>query len=293
MKTEPTIQSDRQNTNVQIPSLDAYAPSEMAHRVETVGVQKANQDAWVTFGLSVLAGGFISLGAAFATLATADTGLSFSLTKLLGGVVFSLGLILVVVAGAELFTGNNLIVMAWASRKVSTGRLLRNWGIVYAGNFIGALMTVGLIYMSQSWSADQFLVGANALNIAQAKVELGFVEALTLGILCNALVCLTVWLCFSARTTTDKILSILFPITAFVALGFEHSVANMYFIPMGLLLQQVPDVAAAVQLSTDALTALGFLSNLIPVTIGNVIGGSLMVAGIYWWIYLRQKGTSS
>jgi len=290
MKTWPATPSAKKNTNINTLSLDAYAPSEMARRVETVGVQKANQDPWVTFGLSVLAGGFISLGAAFATMVTADTGLSFSLTKLLGGVVFSLGLILVVVAGAELFTGNNLIVMAWASRKVSTGRLLRNWGVVYVGNFIGALITVGLIYFSQAWSDDQFLVGANALKIAQAKVGLGFVEALTLGILCNALVCLAVWLCYSARTTSDKILSILFPITAFVALGFEHSVANMYFIPMGLLLQHVPEVATIAQPSLGELSVIGFLKNLIPVTIGNVIGGSLMVAGIYWWIYLRQEG---
>ncbi len=272
---------------------DAYAPKDMAHRVETVGVQKAKQDFWTTFGLSVLAGAFISLGAAFATLATADSGLSFSLNRLLGGIVFSLGLILVVVAGAELFTGNNLIVMAWASKKVSTKRLFRNWGIVYVGNLIGALATVGLVFASQHWTADQFMVGLNALKIAQAKVSLEFGQALTLGMLCNALVCLAVWLCFSARTTTDKILSILFPITAFVAMGFEHSVANMYFIPMGMLMQHSLEALSITQGVITEITFYGFLGNLLPVTLGNVIGGGLMVAGIYWWIYLRQKGDKS
>ncbi len=277
------------------PSFDAYAPSEMARRVETVGVAKAQLGVRNTLALAVLAGAFIALGAAFATLVTADTGLSYSLNKLLGGLAFSLGLILVVVAGAELFTGNNLIVMAWAGRKVSTPRLLRNWGLAYIGNFIGALATVLLLYWSGQWAFDAHLVGANALRIAAGKVDLGFSQALVLGALCNALVCLAVWLCFSARTTTDKILSIVFPITAFVASGFEHSVANMYFIPLGILLKGQPAAVAASDLGPEALAGLdwvGFLGNLVPVTLGNAFGGAVMVATVYWFVYLRPPARS-
>jgi len=275
------------------PSFDAYAPGEMARRVETVGVAKAKLGLRNTLALAVLAGAFIALGAALATLVTADTGLSYSLTKLVGGIAFSLGLILVVVAGAELFTGNNLIVMAWAGRKVSTPRLLRNWGLVYLGNLVGALATVLLVYWSGQWAFDAHLVGANALKIAAGKVGYGFGQALVLGALCNALVCLAVWLCFSARTTTDKILSIVFPITAFVASGFEHSVANMYFIPLGILLKGQPAVLEAAALAPEVLDRLdwvGFVGNLVPVTLGNVFGGAVMVAAVYWFVYLRPPG---
>ncbi len=272
-------------------SLDAYAPSEIAHRVETVGVKKAQLDFWSMFALAVLAGAFISLGAAFATLVMTDTGLGYGVMRLLGGLVFSLGLILVIIAGAELFTGNNLIVMAWASRKVSAGALLSNWVIVYIGNLIGALGTVLLIYLTRYWSFANAKVGATALNIAFTKTNLDFMQALALGIMCNALVCLAVWLCFSARTTTDKILSIIYPITAFVAMGFEHSVANMYFIPMGVLLKQEPTVLSAANKAPEMLANLdwlGFINNLIPVTIGNIIGGGVLVAAIYWFVYLRK-----
>lgn len=273
--------------------IDAYAPAEMAERVESIGVKKATLDTATTFVLAVLAGAFIALGANLATLVWTDNGLGYGMSRLLGGVVFSLGLILVVVAGAELFTGNNLIVMAWASRKVRTLQLLRNWGIVYLGNFVGALATAYGIYLTHQWSFDSFKVGATALNIANTKVGLDFVPAFALGIFCNALVCLAVWLCFSARTTTDKILAIIPPIAAFVAAGFEHSVANMYFIPMGLLLRNEPQVLNAAGKTTEQLvnlTWVGFiLNNLVPVTLGNIVGGGLMVAAVYWFVYLRHQ----
>ena len=273
--------------------LDAFPPPEMAERAENVGVKKANLDFWGMFALAVLAGSFIGLGAEFCTLVITDTGLGFGLNKLLGGFVFSLGLILVVVAGAELFTGNNLIIMAWVGGKLTLGQLMRNWVIVYFGNLFGSLGTAVLMYFTRQWAFANYHVGATALNIANGKVNLSFTEGLARGILCNALVCLAVWLCLSGRSVTDKIMAILFPITAFVASGFEHSIANMYFIPMGLLLKGEPEVvAAAGKVASDLvnLNLQGFIGNLISVTTGNIFGGGFMVAAIYWFIYRRPQG---
>lgn len=276
-------------------SMDAYAPAEMAQRVETVGVKKANLDAVSLLALSVLAGAFIALGANFATIVWTDNGLGYGLSRLAGALVFTLGLILVVVGGAELFTGNNLLVMAWASHKVPTRLLLRNWTLVYIGNFIGALATAVGFYLSRQWAFDSYQVGVTALNIANAKTSLDFIPAFLLAVFCNALVCLAVWLCFSARTTTDKILAIILPVAAFVAGGMEHSVANMYFIPMGLFLKNEPAVLQAANKTTEQLANLtwqGFALNLVPVTLGNIIGGAIMVAAVYWFIYLRKASQS-
>jgi formate/nitrite transporter len=199
---------------------------------------------------------------------------------LLAGFAFCLGLILVVVAGAELFTGNALIVMAWAERRVTSAALLRNWAIAYVGNFVGASATAVGVYLSGVHTLGGGKVAATALAIATTKTSLGFGEAFVRGVFCNALVCLAVWLGFSARTTTDKILCIIFPITTFVAAGFEHSIANMYFIPLGLLLQG----------TGEAITWTSFLlGNLLPVTLGNVVGGAVMVGFVYWFIYLRKN----
>jgi len=210
--------------------IDAYVPAQMAVRVEKAGIAKGNRDFFSTLTLAMMAGVFIALGAVFFTFVIHDSSLSVGLTKLIGGLVFSLGLILVIITGAELFTGNNLIVMAVVSRKIT---LLNNWGIVFMGNFVGSLIVVFLIFLSGMWTAGDASVGVTALTIANAKVNLTFWQALSRGILCNILVCLAVYLCFSGRSVTDKILAILFPITAFVALGFEHSIANMYFIGAG------------------------------------------------------------
>ncbi|MCC6741696.1 MAG: formate/nitrite transporter family protein [Planctomycetia bacterium] len=276
------------------PRMDAYSPAEMAARVEETGVKKAGLGAGPTLALAVLAGAFIGLGAAFSVVAATDTRLGYGPSRLLTGLSFSLGLILVVVAGAELFTGNVLLVMAWASRRVTTVRLLRNWGLAYAGNFAGAAATAAAIYASRRWTDADSQPGVTALRIALAKCTLPFGTAFVLGALCNALVCLAVWLCFSARTTTDKILSILFPITAFVALGFEHSVANMYFIPLGILLRGEASVLAAGGWSASSMTPVcweGLAANLVPVTLGNVLGGGVMVAAIYWYVYLRRRAS--
>lgn len=272
--------------------IDAFPPAEMAERAENVGVAKANLDFLSMFGLAILAGAFIALGAIFmTTVTTGAKDLPFGVGKFLGGLVFCLGLILVVVAGAELFTGNNLIVMAFMNGKVTLAQLLRNWGIVYLGNLVGSVATALVMFISRQYTSASGAVGANALAIANAKTSLGFAQAVALGIMCNALVCLAVWLCFSARTTTDKILSIVFPITAFVAAGFEHSVANMYLIPIGLFIKWFdPAFVETVKVSVTNLTLANFLfANLLPVTIGNIIGGAGMVGLVYWFIYLRPK----
>ncbi|MDX9864576.1 MAG: formate/nitrite transporter family protein, partial [Anaerolineaceae bacterium] len=210
--------------------------------------------------------------------------------RLLMGLAFCLGLILVVIAGAELFTGNNLIVLAWADRKITTAALMRNWGIAFLGNLIGSVLLAGLVFLSGQYTAGSGAVGKVALQFAVSKCNLTFVHALTLGVLCNMLVCLAVWLTFSAGSTTDKILAILFPITAFVAAGFEHSVANMYFIPFGLLIKAFdPAFVMAHQVDVSSLTWQSFLfNNLLPVTVGNMIGGAGLVGLMYWFIYLRK-----
>jgi formate/nitrite transporter len=238
-----------------------------------------------------LAGFFIGLGAVFCTLVTTDMGLGFGLGKLLGGLAFSLGLILVVVAGAELFTGNALIIAPWLSTRVSGSALLRNWAIVYFANFAGALILVAILYYAQFWALNGYGVGANALTIASGKSSLAFVPALCRGILCNALVCLAVWMCLSARSVTEKVLAIAFPITAFVACGFEHSIANMFFIPMGIAMTGQAEVVQAAGLAASQIAnvnMLGLVNNLIPVTIGNIIGGT-SVGIIYWLIFLRKQ----
>jgi len=287
-----TLQPDQTSA-----SLDALIPAEMAAKAEQVGAKKAHLPPASTFVLAVLAGAFIALGAIFSTTVTAGaSGLPYGLVRLLAGLVFSLGLILVIVGGAELFTGNNLIVMAWVSGKVSTWLLLRNWVIVYLGNFAGALGTAALLFLSGQFAFGQGSVSAAALATANAKSGLGFGQAVVLGILCNALVCLAVWLTFSARTTTDRILAIVPSITAFVAAGFEHSIANMYFIPVGLFIKAwaPPSFWTAIGKTAADYGSLTwrnfFVNNLLPVTLGNIIGGAVLVGAVYWFVYLRRLG---
>jgi len=269
---------------------DCRPPAEMAVKMEAVGVTKGNGNIWTISLLGILAGFFIGLGAMFCTLVTTDIQIGFGLTKLVGGIVFCLGLILVVLAGAELFTGNALMVASRASGKIKLSQLFQNWGIVYFTNLIGSLLLVLVVFYSQFWALDGYKVGVNALSIANAKVSLAFWPAFARGILCNALVCLAVWLCFSARSAIDKIFAILFPITAFVACGFEHSVANMYFIPMGIAMAgqaKVLEVAGLTASQVANLDVTGFIGNLVPVTLGNIVGGTF-VGSIYWLVYLRK-----
>ena len=279
-------------------NFDALLPAEIAKKAEDVGARKCHLPFWSLLALAVLAGAFIALGAVFSTTVSAGAAgvLPFGIVRLLAGLVFCLGLILVVVGGAELFTGNALIGMAWASGLVSTPQLLRNWLIVYLGNLLGAVATAILLYLSQQYTFGNGAVGLTALEIARIKTNLGFVQAVALGILCNGLVCLAVWLCFGARTTTDKILAIIFPISAFVAAGFEHSVANMYYLPLGLLIKSDTTFLTAIGKSLSdypSLTWKNFLLvNLLPVTIGNILGGVVLVGLTYWFVYLRPERCS-
>jgi len=277
------------------PRLDALLPPEMVEKAERIGVQKTRLDAWSLFILATLAGAFIGFGAMLSTIVVAGAGdnAPFGVMRLLSGAAFSLGLILVIVGGAELFTGNNLMVMAWASGQVRASEVLRAWGLVYVGNLFGAVATAGLVFLTEDHAHGSGAIGAAALTIAQAKASLHFFPALVHGILGNVLVCLAVWLCYSARTTTDRILAIVPPISAFVAAGFEHSVANMYLIPYGLFVRYgaVPSFWRD-GLSPDtfpAVTLAGLISNLVPVSIGNVIGGGVLVGAVYWFVYLRRR----
>jgi formate transporter len=290
-------------------SFDALAPAEMATKAETIGVKKANMPFWHMFLLAILAGAFIGVGAIFATTVSAGsisikdaagaaafgTGLPYGVVRLITGLAFTLGLILVVVGGAELFTGNNLIVMAFMNGKVTLGKLMRNWGIVYLGNLVGSILTALVMFFTKQYTFGGGSIGLNALNIGEAKSGLDFIQAIALGIMCNALVCMAVWMCYSARSTTDKIMAIIPPIAAFVAAGFEHSVANMYFIPIALFIKSwgSPTFFEAIGKTAENFPHLTwgnfFIGNLLPVTIGNIIGGGLMVAAIYWFGYLREK----
>ena len=258
----------------------------------TVCVAKTQASALKLTILGIFAGVYIGFGAELAIMVTHDMAsfLGVGMAKLIGGAVFSVGLMLVVIAGAELFTGNNLIFLSVLDRQVGVSRLLRNWTIVYFANLVGSLLLVLLMYWSGLWKTDGGLVGAKALAIANGKVNLTFLQAFARGIMCNWLVCLAVWMAVSARTVIGKVWAIFFPIMAFVASGFEHSVANMFFIPMGLVMkgQTAIVVTAGLADKLSHLTIGGMVMNLIPVTLGNIIGGAFFVATLYWVVYLRS-----
>jgi len=273
-------------------AVDSFSPAEIAHLVETKGVVKAEAPTVTTFVLGVVAGAFIALGAVLSTVVSTGSTLGDGPTRLLAGFAFSLGLILVVVAGAELFTGNNLVVMSWVSRRITLRRLLRIWLIVYAGNAVGALSVVWLVYLAEWWTLSGNSVGATALTTAAAKSSLSFGVVFMRGILANALVCLAVWLATAGRSLVDKVIAIVFPIAAFVAAGFEHSVANMYFIPMGLLLTRqstVVETAALPGAQLADLDAAGLITNISAATLGNIVGGAGLVGLVYWFVYLRPR----
>jgi len=279
-------------------SVDSLPPPKTIEKAIQVGVSKIELDFLTLLMLSILAGAFISLGAIFSTTVTAGAqgNIYYGGIRLLSGITFSLGLILVVCAGAELFTGNNLIIMATMSGEVTVRQLLRNWLIVYIGNFIGALATAGFILLCRKYQLGGGLIWLNALNIAHAKCVEPFLTMLARGVFCNALVCLAIWLCYSARSMTDKILSIIFPISAFVAAGFEHSVANMYYVPVAIFAKATAPGSFWEQVGRTAadyefLTWHNFImKNLIPVTLGNIVGGVVLVGVVYWLAYRRKQG---
>ena len=264
---------------------DAYSPVEIARRIEAVGETKARMAMLPLALLGVLAGAFIGLGAMLFVLVKSDPTLGFAASSVLGGLVFAMGLLMVVVAGAELFTGNNLIVMAWADGRVSTAQVLRNWAIVCLANFVGAAGLALLVFASGHASLNAGAIGQKVVQIAVAKQELPFVTALLRGVLCNVLVCMAVWMAMGGRSVTDKAVAVVLPVMAFVAAGFEHSIANMYLMPLAMLLQQ------AGLAGYPAITWSGMLGHLLPVILGNVLGGAVLVAGVYHVIYKRQPPT--
>jgi formate/nitrite transporter len=275
--------------------IDALLPPEMALACETAGAAKAGRDALALIVLGLLAGAFIALGAMFMTVVLTGTGeLPWGVARLLAGLVFSLGLILVIVGGAELFTGDSLMIVACASRRITLGALLRAWSLVYIGNIAGAVGTAALVFFAGQHGFGGGAVGKTALAVASAKAGLPTVQLFFLAVLCNVLVCLAVWMSFGARSTTDKIMVIVPPVAAFVAAGFEHSIANLYLLPYGLALKAWagPEFWTAIGQSAAAypeLTVGGALHNIVVATIGNLVGGSLMVGAVYWFVYLRQR----
>jgi formate transporter len=264
---------------------NAYSPKEIAELVETVGVAKAQLSLLSMAMLGLLAGAFIGLGALYFVLIKSDASLGFATSQVLGGVAFSLGLLLVVVAGAELFTGNNLLAMAWADGKISTMALLRNWLVVCCSNFIGAVGMAILVFYSGHPDMNNGAIAEQYLKIAEAKCLLPFWTAFYRGVLCNILVCMAIWMAFAGRSVFDKAVAIVFPISAFVAAGFEHSIANMYFIPMGMLLE----ASGHLSINVGVINWTGFFKNIVPVILGNLVGGSVFVGFVYYIIYLRPN----
>ena len=271
-------------------NLNAYSPAEIKEAVEKVGVKKANLPLLASFMLAVIAGGSIGLGALYYTIIVSDAELSFAAARVMGGLAFSLGLAIVLVAGAELFTGNNLIVMAWASGDVSTKEMLRNWVVVYFGNLIGAVGLVVLVFLSHHLEMNGGRVGLSILKTAVAKIQPDAATLFFKGVLCNLLVCLAVWLAYAGRSVTDKVVALVFPVSAFIAAGFEHCVANMYFLPLAWLLVQTGHAPTTFDVSP--ITIAGIIHNLVPVTLGNIVGGAGFVGAVYWAIYRAAFGKS-
>ena len=269
-------------------NLQAYSPAEIKEAVEKVGVKKANFPFLTSFMLAIVAGGGVGFGALYYTIVASDPTWSFATVRVVGGLVFTVGLALVLVGGAELFTGNNLIVMAWASGKVSTRTMLRNWTIVWFGNLLGALGLIVLVFFSHHLDLNDGRIGLSVLNTAAGKIRPDMVTLFFKGILCNVLVCAAVWLAYAGRSVTDKMVAVILPVSAFIAAGFEHCVANMYFLPLAWLLVQTghaPD-----NFDASLITLSGIVHNLVPVTLGNIVGGAGFVGAFYWTIYRATFG---
>src|SRR4051794_34691274 len=264
-------------------NLQAYSPAEIKEAVEKVGVKKANLPFLASFMLAIIGGGSIGFGALYYTIVASDAELSFATVRVVGGLGLFLGLALVPGGGAGLFTGKKLIVMAWASGKVSTGTMLRNWTTVYFGNLVGSIGLIVLVFFSHHLEMNDGAIGLSILKTAAGKIRPDMMTLFFKGILCNVLVCAAVWLAYAGRSVTDKIVAVMLPVSAFIAAGFEHCVANMYFLPLAWLLVQTEHVPAGFDASS--ITLAGMVHNLLPVTLGNIVGGGGMVGAVYWMIY--------
>ena len=269
-------------------NLHAYSPAEIKEAVEKIGVKKANFPFLTSFMLAIVAGGGVGFGALYYTIVASDPTWSFAAVRVVGGLVFTLGLALVLVGGAELFTGNNLIVMAWASGKVSTRTMLRNWTIVWFGNLLGSLGLIVLVFFSHHLDLNDGRIGLSVLNTAVGKIRPDMVTLFFKGILCNVLVCAAVWLAYAGRSVTDKMVAVILPVSAFIAAGFEHCVANMYFLPLAWLLFHSGHAPA--NFDASLITLSGIVHNLVPVTLGNIVGGAGFVGAFYWTIYRATFG---
>lgn len=280
--------------------IEGRLPPEIAAQAEADGVAKAGQDSVTLVTLGVLGGAFISFGAIFANVALtgAEAVVPFGLARVVAGLVFALGLGLVLLGGAQIFTGDVLMVMAWASGRLAIRRVLRAWGLVWIGNLAGALGTAAFVFLAEHHLFGGGQVGVTALRTAETKAALPFIQAFVLGVLCNTLVCLAIWLSLSSRLPAHRMIVAVLPVAAFVAAGFEHAVANMYFIGFGLMVKAGAADAfwEAVRLEPAAFPQLGivgFARNLAAVTIGNVAGGAMLVAGVYWLLYRRPRPRSA
>ncbi|WP_422410929.1 MULTISPECIES: formate transporter FocA [unclassified Endozoicomonas] len=287
---DPDMQTDNN------PQSGCVPPSEIARLAEDAAVGKTQKHPEVTFVLAVLAGIFISLAGMFYTIVTTGTeGLPYGMTKLVGGLTFSMGLMMVVLCGAELFTSNTLLLMGRATRRLNIAQITRNWTLVYFGNMTGAFFMVVMLMGVSQYQGAHGEVGINYMYIANAKMGHNFIQAMMLGILCNLVVCLTYWMTLSARSAAGKMLACTLPVACFLAAGFEHSIANMFLLPMGLLIKNIaaPEFWAATGYSADSfsnITAFNMIvMNIIPATIGNIIGGGVMVGLSYWFVHLRER----
>jgi len=270
-----------------------FPPKDVAAKMCETGVGKCKLPILKMFILAILAGVYIAFGAQLFLLVGSDSTLGFGFTRFLSASVFTVGLMMVVVGGAELFTGNNLVLIAALDKKITWGELLKNWVVVYIGNFVGSIILAALLFWGGTWSLNGNLVGANALKVALSKTSLTFAQAFFRGILCNWLVCMAVWMSMASKDVIGKLFAIYFPIMGFVASGFEHSVANMFFIPYGIFLKGNPKVLEAAGKTLADLANLNwgtlFTVNLIPVTLGNLVGGAIFVGAVYWYVYLLSK----
>jgi len=271
-------------------NLNAYSPAEIKEAVEKIGVKKTKLPVQASFMLAIVAGGSVGLGALYYTIVVSDAGLSFAAARVGGGLAFSLGLALVLVGGAELFTGNNLDRHGLGKRKSFYEGNVGQLGHCYFGNLVGSLCLVVLVFFSHHLDMNGGRIGLSILNTAVAKIQPDVVTLFVKGILCNLLVCLAVWLAYAGRSVTDKILALILPVSAFIAAGFEHCVANMYFLPLAWLLTQTGDVPA--DFDASIITTSGIIHNLVPVTLGNIVGGAGLVGAVYWAIYRAAFGVA-
>ncbi|OBT16793.1 formate transporter FocA [Vibrio sp. UCD-FRSSP16_10] len=276
-------------------SFESFLPPQMAERAAEIGEGKVNKNQFKSFLLAVAAGMHIGIAFVFYTVVTTGAAdMPYGMAKLMGGLAFSLGLILVVITGGELFTSSVLTLVAKATGRVSWKALFKNWAVVYVGNFVGASLLIIIMMITKEYMSDGGLMGLNAMAISQHKLHHTFWQAVALGLMCNLLVCLAIWMTFSARSLTDKVVILILPVAMFVASGFEHSIANMFQVPMAIAIKTFApaefwQMTGANIADYADLNVVDFIvNNLIPVTMGNIIGGGLFVGIYFWMIYLKE-----